>query len=39
MNLELPKEMINENSHVHLNTELLKGKLIVGLCGYSRCGL
>ncbi len=38
MNLELPKEMINENSHLHLNTELLNEKLIVGCMGYSRSG-
>ncbi len=38
MNLEIPKEMIDEGAHHHLNTELLNGKLILGMMGYSRSG-
>ena len=33
-NIELPKEVISSVKHNYVNTDVLEGKVIIGLCGY-----
>lgn len=38
INIEIPKELIKSKNHNLLRVDLLKGKSIIGFCGYSKSG-
>jgi ABC-type antimicrobial peptide transport system ATPase subunit len=37
-NIELPKEVLTAEKHDKINFDLLEGKVIIGLMGYSKSG-
>ena len=37
-NIELPKEVLTEEKHDKINFDILEGKVIIGLMGYSKSG-
>lgn len=37
-NIELPKEVLTEEKHDKINFDVLEGKIIIGLMGYSKSG-